>query len=173
MLKTQYFPIPSMLLVLFLVLFGPLSVKIHKSTSFSTDIRMDLLEQIGKTFCNYQRSKLRNNFFTDHHLLERIQSILDQASSNILEKLKAFTEDELEAMDIKLDDLKNDAMEQIGQRDFTREYVNIKRGKWFEIDQLKQNFNQKLKLLKQEKIFGPANLIHSKGSRKIKSKTVQ
>ena len=143
---------------------------------------MNLLEQIGQTFVAYQRSKLRKNFFTecknsnilpkgilldfnlalgvnDHNLVDRIQMILDQASSNILETLQAYTEEEIEAFDDKLECLKKDAAEEMGQREFAREYVRLKRDKWIDIDHLKQNLKQKLKTLKQERTFGPKNFI--------------
>ena len=101
-------------------LFGPLSIKDHKITS-TTNIRMDMLDEVGKSFLEYQSNKLKNFFqecknanilpncislsfnlafgVNDHELVGRIQSILNQASSNILEALQEYTETKIETLE--------------------------------------------------------------------------
>ena len=181
-----------MLLILLFVLFGPLSIKDYKTTS-TTDTRMNILDEVGNTFYSNQSNKLKKNFFQEcknsnilpngisltfnlalgvnaYELVGRIQTILDQASSNILEALKDFSEVKEEETNDKLEELKKVAIENVGKRNFEREYVAIQRDKWSAIDQLRQNFKQKLKQLKNNQIIGPENFIYSKGSRKICAK---
>ena len=123
-----------MFLILLCVLFGPLSAVLHNTTPYQTNIRMDVLDNIGRTFQNYQNGKLRLNFLNeckknrvlprgislnfnlalgvnDHGLVDQIQSILDQASSNILETVIVFTEEKGYELDEALEDLKREAIE--------------------------------------------------------------
>ena len=180
--------------LLLCVLFGPLSAVLHHTTPCQTNIRMDILDNIGRTFQNYQNGKLRFNFLNeckknrvlprgislnfnlalgvnDHGLVDQIQSILDQASSNILETVIVFTEEKSDELNEALEDLKREAIEELGHREFARAFTTIKREKAFEIEAQKSKLKNKVKLLKSERVFGPENFIKSKGSRKLKSKS--
>ena len=104
---------------------------------------MNVLDEIGYTFFSYHSSKLKKGFFqecknanvlpngislsfnlalgiNDNKLVDRIQTILDQASSNILEALQEFTEVKVETANAALEELKKVAIEETGKQSVDR-----------------------------------------------------
>ena len=100
-------------------------------------------------YFDYQKSKLKKNFLVDckqnnlvpkgvslnfnlslgvndYLLVDRIENILNQASSNILEAMEEFTENEIERLDDKLENLKSDRISDVGHKNFSREFINKK-----------------------------------------------
>ena len=118
----------SMIPIILCFLFGPLSVECHRITS-TMDNTDEILENIEKHLLDLQNLKTKKSFFqkcrannllpegltidlnlalgvNDSLLVMRIQDILDQASSNILDTLEIFCDDGMENLESKIDEYK-------------------------------------------------------------------
>ena len=177
--------------LLLFVLFGPLLFWNHEITSNTGNIA-DLMSTLEKTYLNIRKVQAKNTFINkyiinnllpnglklslnlalgvnDPNLVNRIENILELASSRIVETLQFYLQNEETVLDEELDRIKQETEDQIGRRNFTRGFIQIKRNVGWEKQTIDAKLNKKLGYLKTENA-GPENFIKSGGSRKLRAK---
>ena len=83
----------------------------------------------------------------DSNLVYNIERILDLASSRILETVVLFLENEEEVLDNNLENMKQEAENELGNRNFIRNFTQIKRNVAGKKQALDEKLNTKLRSL--------------------------